>query len=510
MAANWELQLLASILTADDRAEAYRSVVAAGVGLKHFGGMDAKGVWSHIDTYYKRPRDPGRIPSQDAIQETFKNLDLPRPVEALTDLIGKVSGGHTMRAVERALDAYESEASIDDAVTALTSLLTELNQVQETNSSKNDVRWRDVALDEIREDLTNISNNDGVTGLPYPWPVMNEHTGGIQPGDFIVLWALPKSKKTWIGLYMAVHLFMLGYRVLIYSKEMSWKNIRRRVSCIISGVDYARFKRGELTESELARVMRAAEVTTSDLYRGELLFTDCDKPDGSIGGAAEIREKVDKYRADIVFADSTYMLQEPGVKDAVDWKAIDAIIRALKQVAKTTLVPIIGIMQENEKAALKYKGKSRGTASIGMYSGMVAHLDVGIRIVNNERENKTSLIFAACREVQFPGFTINTKLCEDFSHDPHAPLYEIGDGIDDDVDTQAADAVDARRDQARAEFSTTSTNRYARRAAEDPEEDEEVEEVIEAGDEMSADLENTVHDLENTTHDTEGEPDEEE
>ena len=382
-------------------------------------------------------------------------------MEALPDLVNKVIGGHINRSVEAILMGWDGAVTADEAITLLTTLRQDLALVHEVHAAKSDIHFREVALQETVADIHRIETEDGITGLPYPWPVMNEHTGGLQPGDLALIWALPKSKKTWIGLYMIVHLFERGYRVMVYSKEMSWDNMRRRIACILGGVSYSKYKKGLLDEQEKAAILEQMDVLTAPWHGGELIFTDCDLPDGSVGGPNEIREKIETYRADAVFADSSYMLQVPGVKDAMDWKAIAAVTRGLKQVAKTTLVPIIAIMQENEKAALKHRN-SRGTASVAMYSGMVMDCDIGIRIVNNQRLNQTSLIFAACRETDFPGFTINTLLCEDFSHIPGAALFDITcNDVTGDEGEPDNDAVNAAR-AADTEFGADGAGRGRR------------------------------------------------
>ncbi len=207
---------------------------------------------------------------------------------------------------------------------------------------------------------------------------------------------------------------------------MMWKAIRRRLSCIIGRVDYERFKSSELTPYEVYRYLdanrRITEGASAD-FRGELIFTDCDKPDGSPGGPSEVRQKIDTYKPDFVFLDSSYLLQVQGTKDEIDWKSVAALTRQLKQVGKSTKIPILGVFQENEKAAIKYKG-SRGTASIAMFAGIVADCDVGIRLVCNNPLDEVSLWFAACRETKFPGFTIKCSLAETFEF-AHLNLHDI-------------------------------------------------------------------------------------
>ena len=236
-------------------------------------------------------------------------------------------------------------------------------------------------------------------------------------GDYIV-------HNTWIGLVMANYLMECGYRVLVYSKEMVWDKIRDRIACIKAMIGYAGFTKNTLRADERFRLLAAIEQTVSDSYPGELIFTSCDKPDGTAGGPAELRAKIQTYKPHFVFLDSSYMLELPGVKDAYDWRAIAGVTRALKQISKSTGIPMLAIMQENERLALKYGNKGRGTASISMFSNMIQDADVGIRVVNHATRDETSLVMAACRETNWPGCTIHTKLCQNFDY-AHDHLYGI-------------------------------------------------------------------------------------
>jgi hypothetical protein len=458
--ANWELELLAGILVSEDPSEAFKQVLSDGVTQSVLYGMESRSVWAHVHAHYTRPHRYGFVPSLDAILESFPTLDLPTPSENLLDLCLRVKQAHTRRQTELLIDQYREDES-DDPIAAAASLYSSLGCMQALQTNSRDVSFRQQAYDDILMDLRSIAENDGVTGLPYPWDIMNQHTGGIQPGDMLLFWAVPKSRKTWVGLVIAAHLFLLGYRVLVYSKEMMWKQIRQRLACIIGKVSYDRFKKNLLTRAELHRMLTAMALLKSDNqeFSGELIFTDCDRPDGSIGGPSEVRQKIDMYEPKFVLLDSAYLLQIQGVVDAMDWKAIGATTRNLKQVAKSTGVPTACIMQENEKAAAKYKG--RGTASIAMFTGIAADCDVGIKLVCNDYLDEVSLHFAACRETNFPGFTIHANLAENFEF---AGLHLHKGDDEDEGKSKAAEPAPAAAPPTTG--ATAFTSRYT--AVEEP------------------------------------------
>jgi hypothetical protein len=445
VAANWELQLVSAILSAEDRKEAMAYALENGIRLELFGTMAPSTVWAWMHSVYTNRRRFGAVPSRQKALEQFKNLELPTPIEELETLVDYVKSSHIHRKTTLLVADWEAEAKANP-IQALTELKSKLDTLTETEIRSDDVVWRERAFTDLLENLGAKDENAGLTGLPFPWAVMNENTGGLQPGDLVLLWALPKSKKTWIGLVMANYLMECGYRVLVYSKEMVWDKIRDRIACIKAMIGYAGFTKNTLRADERFRLLAAIEQTVSAEYPGELIFTSCDRPDGSAGGPAELRAKIQTYKPHFVFLDSSYMLELPGVKDAYDWRAIAGITRALKQISKSTGIPMLAIMQENERLALKYGNKGRGTASISMFSNMIQDADVGIRVVNHPTRDETSLVMAACRETNWPGCTIHTKLCQnfDYAHDHLYGIEEVSDAEEEGMPDPPEDLPDIR------------------------------------------------------------------
>jgi hypothetical protein len=395
--------------------------------------MEAKSLFSTIDAHYRRPNNFGYIPSEQSLAEQFPSLDLPRAVENVHDLCEKIKGSYLKRECEKAVSTWQEEIGTDP-FSALTNLHDLLGGLQERTTRSNDVTFSQVALEETIDELRRTGETNGLTGMPWPWSRLNAATQGIQPGDFIMVWALPKSMKTWFGLLVAAKLFKSGRRVLVYSKEMTWTQMRRRITAINAGINYTRLKEATLSVAEQTHLLQSVEETCSPDFPGELIFTDCDRADGSPGGPSEIRRKIDIYRPHFVLLDSSYMLELPGVNtsaNALDWKVLSAINRQIKQIAKSTGIPVLAILQENERSAYKYS-KSRGTASLAMNTGAVMDCDVGIRLVYHKRKQEISLHLAAARETTDEGFTIHALAAENFGY-AHDNLYSIGD-VSEDAD----------------------------------------------------------------------------
>mgnify|MGYP001487823397 CR=1 FL=1 len=423
--ANWELQLISSVIRSDESSKSFETCLRQGIQFKVFSSIEAKTLWSNIEAHYTRPHNFGHIPSEESLEEQFPNLDLPRPLENLVDLCEKVKTGHLKRQADKHISSY-MELLDEDPFKAVADLTSDLASLQEEATSNNDVSFSKVALQECISDIQNTMTSSGLTGMPWPWARLNLATGGIQDGDFIMVWALPKSMKTWFGLVVAAHILSTGRRVLVYSKEMTWDAVRRRITSILAKVDYTKLKKGDLSNAERAHYFETIEKLADPDFPGELFFTNADRADGSPGGPTEIRRKMEAYRPHFVLLDSSYMLELPNSgANALDWKQLSIVNRQLKQLSKSSGVPILAILQENERSAMKY-AKSRGTASLAMNTGAVMDCDVGIRIVYHSKRKEISVHLAAARETTDPGFTIHAIPGTNFSY-AHDKLHNVGD-----------------------------------------------------------------------------------
>lgn len=431
--ANWELQLVSAVVGGKDPTQHYVDVKEQGITASTFGNAEARAVWVKIDHYYNRPEEFGRVPSLALIEELFPTLDLPDPQEGLNDLCTLVTRRYLKRKADELIEGFMTTET-DDVSSSLNDLTQELTRLQETTRIQSDVNFSSCALQETLEEINRIEDTAGVIGMPFPWEVLNQETGGIHPGDFIILYALPKSQKTWIGLLIAVFLACSGRRVLVYSKEMTWVKVRRRIACLLGKVDYTKYLKGKLSEEEKGRILEAIEWFESQCP-GDIDFTMADKPNGDPGSPREIRQKIDVYQPDFVLLDSAYMMEPPDKNmNALDWRAVALMSREFKQIAKKTNIPVLAIFQENERAALKYKG-TRGTASVAMSTNIVQDCDLALRCVYNKLKEEISLWLPAARETRFQGLTINAKAAYDYTY-AHDRLWSVEDCVESEKEDE--------------------------------------------------------------------------
>ena len=444
MAANWELQLLSAIVRgeAGTPAELFERAQVLGVRHEWFGQLEAKSVWARVAAHYSRPTNFGHIPSEDALAALFPSLELPDCTDNFEDLCALVREGYLKRRSDALVSAFQQE-SHEDIVSALESLHAKLGSLKEQVVASDDASFKDVAMDIVIRTIENAKSGNGMTGLPWPWAKLNEETGGIHPQDFILVWALPKSMKTFWGLIVSAYLLSLGYKVLVYSKEMTLEIVILRLAAILAKVDYTKLKKGKLSQYEEETLLETVHMISETSFSGNLFFTNANRLDGSAGGPAEITKKIETYNPDFVLLDSSYMLEMPDMDGSpLDWKNLAALTRALKQVCMAKHVPMMAILQESETQAFKYKN-SRGTASLAMNKGAVMDCDLGINLVMHKKRKELSIRFSAGRELLADGFTIHAQACENFDY-AHDHIHQVGDdGEDEDEEATAVIAASA-------------------------------------------------------------------
>ena len=92
---------------------------------------------------------------------------------------------------------------------------------------------------------------------------LDEMTGGLHPGELVILAARPSMGKTALALNIAWHVAARMFQpVAIFSLEMSQESLLTRMLCATARVDSQRFRAGYLNEQERQKLRAAANQTS--------------------------------------------------------------------------------------------------------------------------------------------------------------------------------------------------------------------------------------------------------
>jgi replicative DNA helicase len=93
------------------------------------------------------------------------------------------------------------------------------------------------------------------SGIPFGFPELDSVTGGNEPGDLVVIQGLEKSGKSVLMIQTAFYNARRGTPVLIFSSEMSRKQIFLRQALIDTGLSWLKMKQGRLTNEDRKSVV---------------------------------------------------------------------------------------------------------------------------------------------------------------------------------------------------------------------------------------------------------------
>lgn len=440
MAANIELQLLTKIIETGN----LRAVVDDGITADHFSVIECKSVFNYLMEYFHHPESRSLVPEMELVEDKFRTVDFPPPSERTTlkSLCHEVKLDWLRLQMEnvmnRSLENYE-----DDPSGTLGRLSQDIKVLQGTANESRDLILAD-STEAMKAEYRMLEDAKGLPGIPWPegWGYhtedgrpkilkkngrhhhpLNEQSGGIRDGEFILFYGRPKSMKTWILVDLITECYQnLNQRVLVYTKEMTPEQLRWRIVARMLGVDYLALKSGQLPEEEREEFFELLDTMKSEeerlMLRGHnssmMITTGWESGRGARSGIQSLQAKIEEFEPTIVMADAVYLMKVTGNKDGAMWQDIKEIAYGLHDLASEYRIPIIATSQAN-RSGEQLKGSSMAEIAYG--DTFAQACDLAIRVIKTEDEDGRtllSLVFAGAREIKLPGLRLEVEVAQKF------------------------------------------------------------------------------------------------
>ena len=188
-----------------------------------------------------------------------------------------------------------------------------------------------------------IMNRSGdLTGMPTGFAKVDEMTGGLQPGELIIVAARPSMGKTAFALNIARNAaFDHGKKVAVFSLEMTTRSLILRMLASEASIDFSTLRRGFLPRHDYQRLTQVG-----DRLSNAQIWID----DSGAATILEIKAKSRRLHAehglDLVVVDYLQLASGEGRRDRKDLE-IAEISRGLKALAKELHIPVIALSQLN-------------------------------------------------------------------------------------------------------------------------------------------------------------------
>jgi replicative DNA helicase len=351
VAANIEYALISRVLDTKD----FHTLEKLQITADYFTVPEMRAIYDWLRIVYHDPNTVGMVPSVEMVKQYFHSFN-PTYAPDEVAVLASALRDSKLRMEILSLSAQLQLEADKDPHAALASLRAKTQALTSMSGAGQDLSMSS-AYQVLMERYSTVANAKGIVGIPYPWDALNVETQGMQGGQFIVFYARPKSMKTWVAVYCAVHAYLKSRRrVLFYTKEMPQIQIAARVASAICGVDYRAFKNGELQPELLSYVQAVLQDLMHDeLSAGQHGHQPCfiitsDRGHGG-GGVSGLQAKIREVKPDIVFVDGMYLMKDDRTNQrTIDWKQIAHISQDLKMTSQEFDIPIVGITQASRKS----------------------------------------------------------------------------------------------------------------------------------------------------------------
>jgi replicative DNA helicase len=188
------------------------------------------------------------------------------------------------------------------------------------------------------------SSPDKLRGLATGFSDFDAKTGGLRPGDLIVVAGRPSMGKTTLAVNMAEFAAVSPdskSAVAIFSMEMPAEQLVTRMLASIGHVPLNSIRTGRISDDDWVRITAA----TSQLSEARI-FIDESPALTPTDLRARARRIKREHGLDLVVVDYLQLMQVPGTKENRATE-IAEISRGLKALAKELAVPVIALSQLN-------------------------------------------------------------------------------------------------------------------------------------------------------------------
>jgi replicative DNA helicase len=189
------------------------------------------------------------------------------------------------------------------------------------------------------------ANPDSLRGLPTGFSDFDKMTGGLRPGDLVIVAGRPSMGKTTLAVNMAEYAALRPgdkrASVAIFSMEMPSEQVITRMLSSIGGVPLQNLRSGRISDDDWVRITSA----TSQLSEAKI-FVDETPALSPTELRARARRIKREHGLDLIVVDYLQLMQVPGNKENRATE-IAEISRGLKVLAKELAVPVIALSQLN-------------------------------------------------------------------------------------------------------------------------------------------------------------------
>lgn len=191
------------------------------------------------------------------------------------------------------------------------------------------------AIDEMDDRVTGCRLSGLLTGVQD----FDAITGGLEPGQLVIVAARPSVGKTAFALNVANHIAREGRTIAFFSLEMQRRELAQRLIAMRTGVPVSAMRTGQLEEGGWSRI----SACRADADGQRLILMD--RPAIGVSYVRAVARKIKRQHGlDVICVDYLGLMRGEGQNRNQE---IGSLSRGLKALAKELNIPIIALAQLN-------------------------------------------------------------------------------------------------------------------------------------------------------------------
>lgn len=232
-------------------------------------------------------------------------------------------------------------------------------------------------------------------GLPTGYSAFDSMTGGLQPGELVIIGGESNSGKSMLLMNMAVQMWMQkntidmekdftkGCNVLYFSLEMPFKPCRNRVYARLSGTPSKLIRNAKLRPDDRKKLATALKFIGNYPHEFEII----DIPRGATVEQIEMmyEDALARFRPDVVVLDYLGLMDDES--DDEDWLKLGKIAGKFHEMLRVhNVIGLTAVQLNRSKASSKDTEERVGMHRIGRSALIMTHANLGVQIETRPNE----------------------------------------------------------------------------------------------------------------------------
>lgn len=342
-----------------------------------------------FDFIYQHYRAYNTVPDWETFMGKFPDFDVVQVLEPINYIIYNLKENYLF---EKGFKVFQDSANIleQDAIKGLENVMKESEHLLKANKIKYGADIQDMA-DIFEQDIERkrTLNNEGIIGISSGFEELDEITHGWLPGNELVsIVGRINQGKSWLLQKFLAEANKQGKRVLMYSGEMSAKEVMYRHLTLKHNISNTQLITGDISESEQIEIKQLLMedttlfhiVTPKDLGGEQLTIT-------------KLKMLALQYKPDIIGIDQLSLMKDEKRKRGDGTKEQYAhISQDLFNLSTLLEIPILLAVQANRGRASEDKIENPELTNIAGSDDVGANSSRVISLATKDGEMTLKLI----------------------------------------------------------------------------------------------------------------------